>query len=64
MRSARAARRENRSLLPIVDAYLRLAGEGADICAFRADGVFWADVGSAEKLAAVRKLAAEGRLPN
>ncbi len=35
---------------PIVDAYLRLAGEGADIRAFRADGVFWADVGNAEKL--------------
>lgn len=48
---------------PLVDAYLRLAGEGADIRAFRADGVFWADVGNAEKLAAVRKLAAEGRLP-
>jgi len=48
---------------PLVDAYLRLAGEGADIRAFRADGVFWADVGTAEKLAAVRKLAAEGRLP-
>lgn len=48
---------------PLVDAYLRLAGEGAGIRAFRADGVFWADVGNAEKLAAVRKLAAEGRLP-
>jgi NDP-sugar pyrophosphorylase family protein len=47
---------------PLVNAYLRLAGEGAAIGAFRADGAFWADVGNAEKLAAVRKLAAEGRL--
>ena len=45
---------------PIVSAYLRLAGEGADIRAFRADGVFWSDVGNAEKLAAIRRLAAEG----
>lgn len=48
---------------PIVTAYLRLAREGADIRAFRADGSFWADVGSPEKLAAVRKLADEGKLP-
>jgi NDP-sugar pyrophosphorylase family protein len=47
----------------IVGAYLRLAREGADIRAFRADGVFWADVGSQEKLDAVRRLADEGRLP-
>ena len=43
---------------PIVSAYLRLAGEGAHIRAFRADGVFWSDVGNAEKLEAVRKSAA------
>jgi NDP-sugar pyrophosphorylase family protein len=49
---------------PIVSAYLRLAGEGADIRAFRAESVFWTDVGNAEKLAAVRKLAADGRLPD
>lgn len=48
---------------PIVSAYLRLAREGADIRAFRADGVFWADIGSPEKLEAARRLAAEGRLP-
>jgi NDP-sugar pyrophosphorylase family protein len=48
---------------PIVTAYMRLAGKGADIRAFRADGVFWADVGDPEKLASVRRLAAEGRLP-
>jgi NDP-sugar pyrophosphorylase family protein len=48
---------------PIVRAYLRLAGEGADIRAFRADGVFWSDVGNPGKLEAVRKLAALGRLP-
>lgn len=48
---------------PLVSAYLRLAREGADIRAFRADGVFWADIGSPEKLDAVRRLADEGRLP-
>lgn len=48
---------------PIVTAFLRLAREGADIRAFRADGVFWTDVGTAEKLEAVRRLANEGRLP-
>ncbi len=47
----------------IVSAYLRLAREGADIRAFRADGVFWADVGNPQKLEAVRRLADEGRLP-
>jgi NDP-sugar pyrophosphorylase family protein len=48
---------------PIVTAYLRLAREGAAICAFRADGVFWSDVGNAEKLETVRQLAEQGRLP-
>jgi NDP-sugar pyrophosphorylase family protein len=48
---------------PIVGAYLRLAREGVDIRAFRADGIFWTDVGSPEKLEAVQRLAAEGRLP-
>lgn len=48
---------------PIVTAYLRLAGEGAEIRAFRADGVYWTDVGSPQKLEAVRRLAAEGQLP-
>jgi NDP-sugar pyrophosphorylase family protein len=43
---------------PIVNAYLRLAGEGADIRAFRADGVFWSDVGNAEKLETARRLSA------
>lgn len=61
--SALFGRLSESGAFPLVDAYLRLAGEGADIRAFRADGVFWADVGTAEKLAAVRKLAAEGRLP-
>jgi len=50
-------------VFPIVSAYLRLAREGADIRAFRADDVFWADIGSPEKLETVRRLAAEGRLP-
>jgi NDP-sugar pyrophosphorylase family protein len=48
----------------IVSAYLRLAREGARIRAFRADGAFWTDVGSPEKLETVRRLATEGRLPD
>jgi NDP-sugar pyrophosphorylase family protein len=56
-------RLSERGAFPIVTAYLRLAREGADIRAFRADGVFWADIGSPEKLDAVRRLADEGRLP-
>lgn len=39
---------------PITTAYLRLAGAGERILAFRADAYHWADIGSAEKLAAVR----------
>jgi NDP-sugar pyrophosphorylase family protein len=34
----------------IIDAYLRLAGEGAKIGGFRADGYYWRDVGTAESL--------------
>lgn len=45
---------------PIVNAYLRLAGLGKDIRAFPTDGFFWSDVGNAEKLENIRRLAAEG----
>jgi NDP-sugar pyrophosphorylase family protein len=38
----------------IVQTYLRLAGEGAQIAAFRAAGSYWQDIGSAEKLAQAR----------
>jgi NDP-sugar pyrophosphorylase family protein len=40
----------------IMQSYLRLAGTGARILAFRADGTYWQDVGSAEKLAQARRL--------
>jgi NDP-sugar pyrophosphorylase family protein len=56
-------RLSERGAFSIVSAYLRLARAGADIRAFRADGVFWTDVGNPEKLEAVRRLTAEGRLP-
>jgi NDP-sugar pyrophosphorylase family protein len=36
-------------------AYLRLAGLGARVMALRADECFWADIGSAAKLDAVRR---------
>ncbi len=37
----------------IVDAYLRLAGEGEKIIAFRADEYYWRDLGTLERLHAV-----------
>jgi NDP-sugar pyrophosphorylase family protein len=40
---------------PITRPYLRLAGEGEKIVAFRADGHYWQDVGSAEKLECARR---------
>ncbi len=35
----------------IIDTYLRLAGQGADISAFRADEYYWRDLGKPEHLA-------------
>jgi NDP-sugar pyrophosphorylase family protein len=46
---------------PITRTYLRLAGEGERIVAFRADGNYWQDIGSPEKLERARRHAAEGR---
>ena len=42
---------------PIMDAYLRLAGEGADIRAFRMDDRYYNDIGDMGKLAEVRRRA-------
>ncbi|MCX5733416.1 MAG: hypothetical protein NTW68_03690, partial [candidate division NC10 bacterium] len=43
---------------PITRTYLRLAGEREKIAAYRADGSYWQDIGSSEKLAAARRRAA------
>ena len=43
---------------PITRTYLRLAGEGEKIAAYRADGSYWQDIGSREKLEAARQHAA------
>lgn len=40
---------------PIVPAYLRLAGRGEKIAAFRADGYRWRDLGQPENLLAAEK---------
>jgi NDP-sugar pyrophosphorylase family protein len=40
---------------PIVRAYLRLAGDGERIIAYRADGRYWQDIGSVEKLERARR---------
>ena len=43
---------------PITRTYLRLAGDGGRIVAHRADGRYWQDIGSPDKLEAARKRAA------
>ena len=45
-------------VFPITRSYLRLAGEGEKIAAYRADGNYWQDVGSPQKLEAARQHAA------
>jgi NDP-sugar pyrophosphorylase family protein len=45
---------------PIIRTYLRLAAEGEQIAACRANGSYWQDIGSPEKLQAARKHAAGG----
>ncbi len=40
---------------PIIQAYLRLAGQGERIVAYRADGRYWQDIGSPQKLEAARR---------
>ncbi len=45
-------------VFPITRTYLRLAGEGERIVAYRADGRYWQDIGSPEKLEEARKRAA------
>jgi NDP-sugar pyrophosphorylase family protein len=47
-------------VFPITRPYLRLAGEGERIVAYRADGSYWQDIGSPEKLEAARKRMASG----
>ena len=44
-------------VFPIMSTYLRLAGEGADIRAFRMDDRYYNDIGDAAKLAEVRRRA-------
>ncbi|MGA9983110.1 MAG: NDP-sugar synthase, partial [Acidobacteriaceae bacterium] len=39
----------------IIDASLRLAAEGERVVAFRADGVYWRDLGRPESIAAAEK---------
>ena len=47
-------------VFPILSAYLRLAGAGERIQAFRSDEYGWQDIGDAAKLEAARRRAAEG----
>ncbi len=43
----------------IIESYLRLAREGEDICAFRADEYYWRDLGRVESVAAAEREMAE-----
>ncbi len=45
-------------VFPITRTYLRLAGAGESIMAYRADGRYWQDIGSPEKLEEARRLSA------
>ena len=47
---------------PITRTYLRLAGEGEPIVAYRADESYWQDIGSPEKLERARERVAEGQI--
>lgn len=38
-------------IFSIITSYLRLAGQGERICAFRADGYYWRDLGKPEHIA-------------
>jgi NDP-sugar pyrophosphorylase family protein len=51
-----------RGVFPIVDLYLRLAGEGRAVAPWRIDGSRWLEIGSLERLAAARA-ALEGAAP-
>lgn len=44
-----------RGAFSILDPYLRLAGEGERIDAFRIDGCYWSDIGKPEELEAARE---------
>ena len=44
------ARLDQAAAFPIIGSYLRLADEGAAICTYHADGVYWRDLGTAASL--------------
>jgi NDP-sugar pyrophosphorylase family protein len=46
---------EEEGVFSIIDAYLRLAKEGARIAAFRADAYYWRDLGKPEQIAAAER---------
>jgi NDP-sugar pyrophosphorylase family protein len=48
----------------IIDAYLRLAAQGEDIAAFRADEFYWRDLGRPERVAEAAGEIAAGRYPS
>jgi NDP-sugar pyrophosphorylase family protein len=42
-------------VFPVIDSYLRLAAQGENILAFRADEYYWRDLGRPESIAAAEK---------
>jgi NDP-sugar pyrophosphorylase family protein len=57
------SRMDETGVFSIMETYLRLAGVGADIRAFRTDDCYYNDIGDAAKLAEVRGRALEKGLP-
>lgn len=49
------SRMSETGIFPITRTYLRLAGEGERIVAYRTDGQYWQDIGSREKLEEARR---------
>jgi NDP-sugar pyrophosphorylase family protein len=51
----------DQDVFPIIAAYLRLAGQGEKILAFRADEYYWRDLGRPESVAQASHDIAEGK---
>ena len=55
------AKMEEEGAFSIIDAYLRLAAQGEEIVAFRADEYYWRDLGRPEDLLQAAKDLADGK---
>ncbi len=58
------AKMSERGAFSIIDAYLRLAGQGEKIAAFRADGSYWRDLGRPESILEAARDVGSGKWPD